>query len=114
MKERSVVKVFNVKDVEVEILSDNKLRFMKNDELVEIERDSFLGDYRKVYNFLKSKTNRNQDSFKEVGNFLYKVENDILVIKRKNDDEILDEINVKDEDIKYLRNYVINYLINNL
>jgi len=105
---------FYVKDTKVEITENDKLRFEKGGEIVEIDRDSILGDYRKVYNYLKSKTNRRNDDFKEVGSFIYKIENNTLLIHRKSNNELIAELDIKDEDIKYLRNYVINYLINNL
>lgn len=105
-------KVLKVKGLEVEVVGD-VLRFEKDGEMVEVKREIGKSDYSVVYlELVRKGEKRSNDGWKKLGRFEYKVENDLMSIRRVESLEMLvEDKEVSEENTKYIRTYVTNLLL---
>ena len=112
-----VEKVLKVKGVEVEVVGDI-LRFEKDGEMVEVKREIGKSDYSVVYlELVRKGSKRVNDGWKKVGNFEYKLDEETnnVDIRRIGEEELLfKDVELSDNELKYIRTAITNILINNL
>jgi hypothetical protein len=103
-----------VKGFEFEIVG-NEVWLYKNGEVIKLKLEFGESGYSKCYLYLIKKESGREEGFNKVGNFLYsydEVKKEVEIFNNKK--VLLFKKELKDEEVKYIRNSVINILINNL
>lgn len=108
-------KIINVKDVEVKV-TETQLIFEKDGEEVALDRKMGVADYRLVYSYLNRKgSGMATNGMKTLGKFEYDLQDDKVSIRRQGEEDwLVEDLELTENEVKYVRNAVTKWIINNL
>lgn len=107
-----------VRGVPYEIEGNKVYLYVNEEEPVELELEIGVGVYQTVSAHLRGSTGRRKKA-KTLGNFTYDLSedsngNEVLVIRNKAGEVILEKNGLTDKEVRYIRNTAVNLILESL